>query len=329
MRSRARLSVLMMCCVLTASVAIGLPASSAPKKPVIALAAFSTMNDQQIQTIQGFKETVEKLGGQSVVADAMVDQNKHYNNVENFIQQKVDALLVLYGFSERLEPYFKKASEAGIPVITIDVSLHVPYSLCDVTTDNFLMGVTLARRMFADIGYQGKIIQVWSPRSAMGLIRKNMLEAMAKTYPKVSFQEVTIEAADVVPKSMAAMESILMANPQKGSIAAVWAHCDQMGIGPWQAIERAGRKEIKVYSIDGDSQAFHAVRKGGYGAIVAQSPYQMAKKAVEFAFMALEGKEKNIPSQYFTPFYLVGPENVVEMAELRYGKGCWEKWGWK
>ncbi len=77
-------------------------------------------------------------------------------------------------------------------------------------------------------------------------------------------------------------QDILTASPAKGSIAGVWAGWDEPAMGAVQAIEAAGRTEIKVVGIDGTPFAKAEIaKKGPFLASVAQDFDGMAAKLVE------------------------------------------------
>lgn len=58
------------------------------------------------------------------------------------------------------------------------------------------------------------------------------------------------------------MESLLLSNPDKDSIKAVWAAWDEPAIGVSQAIQAAGRDEIIVGGVDGNSIAIEMIKEG-------------------------------------------------------------------
>ena len=68
-----------------------------------------------------------------------------------------------------------------------------------------------------------------------------------------------------IADSRAKMEALLAANPDKGSISAVWAAWDQPALGALQAIEAAGRSDegIVIVGIDANPQARDAIAAGG------------------------------------------------------------------
>jgi ribose transport system substrate-binding protein len=83
------------------------------------------------------------------------------------------------------------------------------------------------------------------------------------------------------------------ANPEPGSIAAVWAAWDQPALGALQAIEAAGRQGegIVITGIDANPQARDAIAAGGnFEASIAQDFAGIGKAAAAAAADAMAGK---------------------------------------
>ncbi len=74
--------------------------------------------------------------------------------------------------------------------------------------------------------------------------------------------EQQVQVPGPIENSRQQMENILLANPGKGAITAVWTGWDEPAIGAAQAIQAAGRNGIKVIGIDGTSQAIDMIQKG-------------------------------------------------------------------
>ena len=101
------------------------------------------------------------------------------------------------------------------------------------------------------------------------------------------------------------MENILTANPNKGSITAVWAAWDEPAIGATQAIQAAGRTEIVVTGIDGTSQAVDMIKKGS--PLVA-SMQQNFRGMAELVTMEIENSfagKKSASTEMFAPALLI------------------------
>jgi len=102
--------------------------------------------------------------------------------------------------------------------------------------------------------------------------------------------------------------NILRANPEvKGFFAAN----DDMGLGISRAIANAGKTgQVKVISVDGNKDAFDAIKAGGLDATVAQYPYAIGLMGVEACQAAAAGK--TLPEKVDSPVLLVTPDKAEE-----------------
>ncbi len=117
-----------------------------------------------------------------------------------------------------------------------------------------------------------------------------------------------------IADSRAKMDAVLAANPEPGSIKAVWAAWDQPALGALQAIEAAGRQGegIVITGIDANPQAREEVAKGGnFEATVAQDFAGIGAAAAEAVAGLLAG---NAPADAvtFVPTKLVTKENAAQ-----------------
>jgi ABC-type sugar transport system substrate-binding protein len=99
---------------------------------------------------------------------------------------------------------------------------------------------------------------------------------------------------------------IITANP---AISAFFVANDDMGLGVAQAIANKGRTgQIKLISVDGNKDAFEAVKAGGIDAVIAQFPYVIGAMGVEACKAAIAGK--SLPAKVNAPVQVVTKENV-------------------
>jgi ribose transport system substrate-binding protein/D-allose transport system substrate-binding protein len=99
---------------------------------------------------------------------------------------------------------------------------------------------------------------------------------------------------------------IITANP---AINGFFVANDDMGLGVAQAVANKGRTgQIKVISVDGNKDAFDAVKAGGIDAVVAQFPYVIGAMGVEACKAAINGK--SLPAKVNAPVQVVTKENV-------------------
>jgi ABC-type sugar transport system substrate-binding protein len=99
---------------------------------------------------------------------------------------------------------------------------------------------------------------------------------------------------------------IMTANP---TLSAFFVANDDMGLGVAQAIANAGKTgQVKVISVDGNKDAFDAVKSGGIDAVVAQFPYVIGAMGVDACKAAIAGK--TLPTDVKAPVQVVTKANV-------------------
>jgi ribose transport system substrate-binding protein len=145
---------------------------------------------------------------------------------------------------------------------------------------------------------------------------------MAKGYPNVKLHDMPTEHS--VAKVQSQMEDILTANPDPGSVAAVWGSYTLLVSGAVQAIRQAGRNEIKVGGIDADHVGFQMLLDDGGPFVAAggQNVPLIGQLAGQSILAALDGK-KDFPNSQMTESYLAVRGNAVAAAEASFGKNVW------
>ena len=99
---------------------------------------------------------------------------------------------------------------------------------------------------------------------------------------------------------------IMTANPE---LSAFFVANDDMGLGVAQAIANRGKTgQVRVISVDGNKDAFEAVKSGGLDAVVAQFPYVIGAMGVEACKAAAAGK--TLPEKVDAPVQVVTKANV-------------------
>lgn len=289
----------------------------------IGLASREITNDYNRDIIAGAKAVIEKAGGSLVVADGQTDPRKHNENIENLINSGVDGIIIQLGDAEQLAPVIAKAKAKNIPVVTTSVGATPEGALTNVGGDESLMAQMMNRALLQSINYRGDVYVFWVPGAPLLETRKRVLEAMVKDYPRVKLHEVPTEHS--AAKVQSQMEDLLTANPEKGSIAAVWGAYDLITSGAVEAIRRAGRSEIKSASIDGDRVGFQMLFEDGspFIATVVQDVPHIGELAANAVLAALDGKADTIQNTLYTNCWLATRHNGVKAAEMRWGKDVW------
>jgi ribose transport system substrate-binding protein len=292
-----------------------IPAELSLKGKTIGITAIGTDHYWDLKAYQGQIDEVKRLGGTPVALDAGRKDSQQIAQIQTLIAQKPDAIIEQLGNLAVLTPWLQKIRKAGIPLFTVDTV--TPLAINNTTSDNFFIGEQIAVQMVQDIGGKGNILVFNGFYSVpVCAIRYDMLKEVVKHYPDVKI--IQPELRDVIPNTVQSayrdVTDMLTKYPQKGSISATWACWDVPQVGATQAVEAAGRNEIKTYGIDGSPDVVKMVSdpKSAAAAVMAQQPYEIGRTAVQNVARYLNGK--SVPPFTFVPAILINKANAAETA---------------
>lgn len=297
----------------------GMPVPSLEGK-TIGVAVLGTDHEFDLKAYQGQIDRITELGGEYIAVDGERNDQKHIADIENMIIQKPDAIIKQLGDATVYEPVMKKVSDAGIPLFTVD--LVSQYSICNSTSDNYLVGEELARNMFEDLGGEGRIA-VFNGFSGVRVckIRYDMMKYVANDYPNIEFIEPELQ--DVITGAAEdARKKTLDLLTKEDQVDAIWLAWDTPCIGVAQACAEAGRNDVKIYAVDGSSTVLELVadeNSSMYGDM-AQNPYEIGQAAVDQCARYLAGE--TVPKTvYSAPVYVnkKNYENALDKLGIELG----------
>ena len=98
---------------------------------------------------------------------------------------------------------------------------------------------------------------------------------------------------------------------QYPDLDAVFSNNDDMALGVVEAAreyENNGGDHIYVVGVDGNSEAYESIRKGGLDATIDSFPYYMGQVSMEYMLRLISGQD--VPKVVWTPQALIDSENV-------------------
>ena len=247
-----------------------------------------------------------------IVNDAQRTADKQVQQIETFISQKVDAIILNPCEVEASSPAIEKAKAAGIPIINVN-------SETAAAPDGFVgsrdeeAGEIAMEQIAKLLNGKGNVVMI---EGYMGQAAQIKRSAGAKTvldkYPGIKILAQQTADWDRA-KGMSLMENWIQSYGNK--INAVFAHNDEMGMGALQALEQAKLKDkVAVISIDAIADALQAVKDGRLDATVYQDAKGQGAGAVDMAIQLIK-KEPVEKKDIFIPFQLVTKENVNEFLK--------------
>ncbi|MEO0070251.1 MAG: ABC transporter substrate-binding protein [candidate division WOR-3 bacterium] len=239
--------------------------------------------------------------------------------IENFITQRVDAIVMAACDAKALVPTVEAALKKKIPVITIDSGITPDKSLCFVATDNLKGARKAAEELAKLIGKKGKVGLIPFIRgAATSDWREEGFKEGIKKYDKIKLVSTLYSQSDVTKGMHVAMDMLTRHPDLKGIFA-----CNEPGaIGAARALEaRKLAGKIKLVAFDAAPTEIEALKRGTIQALIVQNPFRMGYEGVKIAVKAIKGKK--IPRRVDTGVTVVTKANMNQpkIQKLLYPLG--------
>ena len=215
------------------------------------------------------------------------DLNTQVGQIENLIANKVDLILLNAVDPKGVAPVVKKARDAGIVVVAVDVGAEgVDYT---VMSDNVAAGANACDYIVKKLNGKGSVVIVNGPPVTSITDRvKGCKQVFAKN-TGIKILSDNQDAGGSRDGGMRVMQDLLTANPK---IDAVFAINDPTGIGAELAIKQAKRTGVFITAVDGAPDAVVSLKDPNslFEGSSAQNPYQMANDGVKVGYDIMNGK---------------------------------------
>ena len=195
------------------------------------------------------------------IAEGTNDVNLQISQVETFINDEVDAIVLLPFDGAAMTPIALEAMEAGITVINVDREFDDPNAArVTVLGDNYGMGVSAGQYMCQELGDNPDAVIAEIAGIDSLPLTQDRSQGFEDALSECGLEVSNRVAADfTVEGGEEAAANLLQAAPQ---IDAIWNHDDDQGVGVLAAIENAGRDEFFMVGGAGSQQAMEAIQSG-------------------------------------------------------------------
>ncbi len=235
------------------------------------------------------------------------DREKQTQIVEDFIVQKVSAIVLAPLDSKALVPVVERVHAQGIPCAIIDSAIETDKYVCFAATDNYKGGVMAARRMGKILNGTGKIIVVkYVQGSASTTNRENgFIDTIKSEFPGIQIVDAQY-GGDTRETALRATEDMLTRHADLDGLYACNASTSAGALRALQSRHLAGK--IKMVGFDADEILINGLKAGQIDSLVVQNPFQMGYQGVKAVLAALQGK--TVPKRIDTGVRLVTRENL-------------------
>ncbi|MCY0386600.1 substrate-binding domain-containing protein [Robbsia sp. Bb-Pol-6] len=256
----------------------------------------------------GAQAAAKAAGAQLSIYNANNDPSAQANAIETYIQQKVDAILVVAIDVNGIKPAIAEAKKAGIPVITID-SIVQGDNAVQVGVDNKKVSESIGK-LSAD--YASKNLHGHAQVGVVGALNSYIQNVRADGFKAGlaaapgSRIVATVDGQNVQDQAQSASESLITAHPD---LQIVYATGEPALIGVVAAsMAQGGTPPYKVMGWDLSSQAIAGLDSGLVLAVVQQSGMGEGTAAVQAAMKLIA--HQAVPKNVSVPVTIVTKANV-------------------
>jgi inositol transport system substrate-binding protein len=259
----------------------------------------------------GLEDAAKQAGVQIQFEDAQGDVVRQLNQVQGFINQKVDAVIVLPVDTAATANMTRAAVEAKTPLVYVNRHPDervLPQGVVTVASNDIEAGQLQMRYLAEKLHGKGTLAII------MGDLAQNAthdrtegVKQVLKDFPEIKIVEQQ-SAEWQRSKGMDLTSNWLLAGTHFDAIV---ANNDEMAIGAAMALQQAGKAkgEIAIVGIDGLPDGLAAIKRGMLVASVFQDPKAQATAALQAALKMIKGEP--VERDVWVPFQLIKPEQVA------------------
>ena len=286
-------------------------ADSEKDNVVLGVVLIDMTNQFFVDMIEGGDRAAEDYGCEVIWKSADGNFDSQISLIESFIEQGVDCILVDPLDSEGLRPVIEKASEAGIPTITMagQVDIDTNYSTVYNDQENTRIIAEMTAKL---VGEEGKTALLYGNKGNLvsDLRQAGYYEGMDK-YPNITVIEQPTNWD--APTGMKVTQDLLAANPDLKAI-----HCvsGPVTLAVYQAVKTAGREDILITSYDGNADELAAVADGQFYSTILTGAKKTGYWNVQIALQLANGARPEDHIFNMDTHLVMTQENIDGFSEL-------------
>jgi ABC-type sugar transport system substrate-binding protein len=281
-----------------------------PKKKYVIAVALPNMPDPTWQSVwYGCQAQAQKLGLDSRIADAggFNKLDIQVSQIENFIQLKVDGIIIGPVQSDGVSPVLQRAADAGIKIIDAFIYDNSGRTSSRVINDQREIGAAEANYLGKALGGKGNVVMLYGGAGVTSLLARGegFKEALKKQYPEIKvladrFSEVSR------PEGLKQMEDLLQAFPDQINGVYTGASFLADGVADAIAAKRAGK--ILIATASPNAGTLDRIKRGEIHMTADQQNVMQGRIAINVMVTLLNGDK--VPDLIVPPIREVTVENV-------------------
>jgi inositol transport system substrate-binding protein len=288
------------------------PAEAAPAEGDTIKIGVSMLFDDRWLT--SMREAMEAYGAaqggvEVIFVDSKEDVAVQLGQVENFVTQGMDAIVLVPANTDATDPMTQAAVDAGIPLVYVNRKpANLPEGVAYVGSNSIDAGIYQMEWLAEKLGGKGNVVILNGNLSQEAAQQRTEgVKQVAATFPDI---KITKEQSGNWSRDegLAIMENWLSTGDQ---IDAVASNNDEMAIGAIAAIDAAGKLgEIIVGGVDASADALAEMDAGRLNVTVFQNAVGQGEGGIATAIALARGEP--VEQVVWIPYELVTPENYKD-----------------
>jgi len=245
--------------------------------------------------------------------DAQGDVGKQLNQIQNFIAQKVDAIIVNVVDTDATPKMTKLATQAGIPLVYVNrmpADKTLPEKVAYVGSNEVDSGTLQMKEVCKLMGGKGNILVMMGDLANQAARQRTQdIEDVIAT-PECSGIKILDKRT---AKWQRTEGNDLMTNWISAGLKfdAVVSNNDEMALGAIQALKASKMLDKTIVAgVDATQDALASMKAGELKVTVFQNAAGQGQGAVDTAMKIIKGEK--VPSMVWIPFELVTPANLSQ-----------------
>lgn len=279
---------------------------------------FVTINQEAYfftESIRGAQEQAKKMGAKLVVQNPNNDPVKQNNEIENLVNQKVDAIIVDSIDTKGVIPAMKEAANAHIPVISIDAIVKSDAVSTQIGVDNAEsskeLGQYVNKYIKDNMKEPAKLGVVGALNSFIQVMRQNAFLDTVKQTPSLKVVNI-VDGKNVQQTAMTSAENLMTGHPEMN---VAFASGEPALIGLASAVKsQHEEKKLSVFGWDLSKQAIQGIEEGWVKAVIQQHPEKFGSEGVKAAVKL--AKKQKVAKTINAPVTIVTKDNVDQFKHL-------------
>lgn len=281
-----------------------------PKKKYVIAVALPNMPDPTWQSVwYGAQAQAQKLGLDARIADAggFNKLDVQISQLENFIQLKVDGIIIGAAQADGVSPVLRRAADAGIKIVDAFLYENSGRTSGRVINDQRAIGAEEANYLGKALGGKGNVVLLYGPAGNATLLERGLgfKEALQQHYPEM---KVLAERFSELSRAegLKQMEDLLQAFP--GRINGVYTGGSFLadGVADAVAANRAGK--ILIATASPNAGTIDRIKRGEIHMTADQQNVMQGRIAVNVMVSLLNGDK--VPELIAPPIRALTVDNI-------------------